>query len=93
MVWKLLLVMLLLVNGIGAIFVFWDKSCAKRGKWRVAERTLFLFCILGGCPGVYAAMRMARHKTLHKRFMWGIPAIFIMQLMILGFLLYRFSLQ
>ena len=79
---------LLAVNVLGALAVVLDKWKAKRGAWRIPERTLFAFCILGGCPGVYLAMRAKRHKTLHKRFMWGIPAIFILQIAIIATIYY-----
>ncbi len=75
---------LLAVNLIGAALVALDKWKARRNRWRVPEKTLFLFCFLGGCPGVYGMMRLCRHKTLHKRFMWGIPAIFLLQLVLLA---------
>lgn len=81
---KLLLYYLLAVNLLGAAVVVLDKWKAKNKKWRIPERVLFGFCVLGGCIGVYAAMRMVRHKTLHRRFMWGIPAIFVAQLVIVG---------
>ena len=73
---------LLLVNLIGALFVAADKRKARKNRWRVPEKTYFLFCLLGGCPGVYLSMRIFHHKTLHKRFMWGIPAIFVLQLVL-----------
>lgn len=76
---KLILVYFVLINGIGAVVTAWDKHAAQRGAWRVAEKTLFLWCVLGGCPGVYLTMRTMHHKTRHKRFMWGIPLIFLAQ--------------
>ena len=52
-------------------------------KWgRVPERTLFFWALVGGGPGVYASMLLIRHKTLHRSFMLGIPAIMILQLVI-----------
>lgn len=77
---KLILYYLLAVNVLGAFAAALDKWKARHGRWRVPERTLFAFCVLGGCPGVYLTMRAVHHKTLHKRFMWGIPAIFIVQI-------------
>ncbi|MGE4549585.1 MAG: DUF1294 domain-containing protein [Intestinibacillus sp.] len=85
---EILLYYLLAVNVIGALVVALDKWKARRGKWRVPERTLFAFCVLGGCPGVYLSMRSVRHKTLHRRFMWGIPAIFILQIAIISAIYY-----
>lgn len=80
-----------LINLIGAGTVLVDKSRAKRGAWRVRERTFFIYCIIGGCPGVYFAMRAIRHKTLHKRFMRGIPAIFAVQIACAFFVYYQFG--
>ncbi len=82
----------LLINLIGVILTYTDKRRAITGGWRIPERTLFLLCMLGGCPGIYITMRTIRHKTLHKRFMWGIPAIFVLQIL-LSIALYWFFLR
>ncbi|MDO4173426.1 MAG: DUF1294 domain-containing protein [Eubacteriales bacterium] len=79
---QIFLCWLAVVNLAGIAVTAHDKRCAQRGAWRVPEKTLFLLCILGGCPGVYLTMRAIRHKTLHKRFMIGIPLIFVAQLAI-----------
>lgn len=84
-----LLIYLGCINFAGAVTVVFDKRRAVRGAWRIPERTLFAFCVLGGCPGVYLAMRAVRHKTLHKRFMLGIPVIFILQIAIILFVYYK----
>lgn len=84
-----ILIYLLAINLTGAAVVCADKWKAQRGRWRVRERTLFAFCLLGGCVGVYCAMRLCRHKTLHKRFMLGIPAIFFLQIVILSAVYYN----
>jgi uncharacterized membrane protein YsdA (DUF1294 family) len=34
-------------------------------------------------------MKVWHHKTLHKKFRYGIPAIIIIQLLLAGYLLYR----
>ena len=66
---KILLCYLAAVNLLGACAVFLDKWKAKHGRRRIRERTLFLYCWLGGCPLTYAAMKLCRHKTLHRSFM------------------------
>ena len=53
---------LIAVNLIGAIVTLHDKNAARRGAWRVPEKTLFLFCLLGGCPGVYLTMRKLKTR-------------------------------
>lgn len=62
-----------------------DKHRAKRGRWRIREKTLFLVAFLGGTPGAMLGMRVFRHKTLHKRFAWGLPALLLLQLGLLWF--------
>ncbi|MBO5929635.1 MAG: DUF1294 domain-containing protein [Clostridia bacterium] len=57
-----------------------DKWCARRKRQRVPETVLFLTAILGGSAAMYLTMLLIRHKTLHKRFMLGLPAILLGQL-------------
>ena len=73
----------LFINIIGAAITLYDKWLAKNNKWRIRERTLFSFSFAGAAIGVYATMLLIRHKTLHKRFMIGLPLIIILQLVIL----------
>ena len=75
----LIAIYLLAVNAAAFLLCGWDKRCARRGAWRVPERTLFFWALIGGGPGVYATMLIIRHKTLHHIFMLGIPAIMILQ--------------
>lgn len=66
-----------------------DKYKAKRGKYRISEATLFILAILDGALSEYLTMLAIRHKTLHKRFMIGLPAIIILQLALIIFVLLR----
>lgn len=70
------------------LVTFWvygaDKRRARRGRWRVPEKTLFLLPLLGGSIGALAGMRVFHHKTRHWYFRWGIPAIFLLQLAACG---------
>lgn len=77
--YKYLLIYLAVISLISVIACVTDKSRAKKGKWRVKESTLFLLSALGGSGAMYITMRAIRHKTLHKRFMTGIPIIMIVQ--------------
>lgn len=57
-----------------------DKRRAVRHAWRISEKTLFLSALLGGSLGALLGMRTFRHKTRHWYFVYGIPAILILQL-------------
>ena len=56
-----------------------DKRKARRGAWRVPEKTLFLLPLLGGSVGALLGMKVFRHKTKHWYFVWGIPIILLAQ--------------
>ncbi len=64
-----------------------DKHRARREQWRVPERTLFLLPLLGGSIGALLGMRIFHHKTKHRYFVWGIPAILLAQLALAVWLL------
>ena len=68
---------LLLINLLGFLLMGVDKYKAKHERWRIKEKTLFLVSALGGSLGVWLGMTVFHHKTLHKKFTLGVPAIFI----------------
>ena len=65
-----------------------DKKRAKRGAWRISERTLFLSALLGGSIGANLGMRVFRHKTKHWYFVLGMPLILFVQAGIAGAVLW-----
>ncbi|NCB73338.1 MAG: DUF1294 domain-containing protein [Clostridia bacterium] len=67
-----------------------DKFKASRQKWRIPERTLFLLAAIGGSIGGICGIYVFRHKTLHKKFTLGFPAILILQTA-LGILIYFYT--
>ena len=76
---KILIVYLVTIN-IATYFVYGiDKWKAKRSKWRVTEAALLLLAVLGGSIGAWLGMKVWRHKTMHKKFKYGIPLIIIVQ--------------
>ena len=50
---------------------------------RIPENTLFAAAILGGSPGAIVGMAVFRHKTLHPAFRYGMPAILVIQLVVI----------
>lgn len=57
-----------------------DKALAKRGTWRVPEKTLFLLALLGGSLGGIIGMYFFRHKTRHSSFKAGLPMMLIVNI-------------
>lgn len=75
-----------IINFIAVVVYGWDKLCAIRKWWRVPEMTLLTIALLGGSIGAIAAMGVFRHKTLHLKFKYGVPFIFILQVAVLVYL-------
>ncbi|MBO7570426.1 MAG: DUF1294 domain-containing protein [Bacteroidaceae bacterium] len=61
-----------------------DKYKAKNSKWRIPEATLLGLAALGGSIGAWLGMKVWHHKTMHKKFKYGVPAIIIIQIVIIG---------
>lgn len=79
----IILVAYLVIINIGAFILYGaDKRKARRGKWRVSEATLIWIAILGGSLGAYLGMKYWHHKTQHKKFRYGLPAILIIQVLL-----------
>lgn len=76
----LLWLYLFAINGIAFVTMGMDKRKARKGKWRVPERVLFTQAALGGSIGALAGMYCFRHKTRHKKFVVGMPAILVVQI-------------
>lgn len=66
-----------------------DKWKAKHSRWRVSETTLLFLAVIGGSIGAWMGMRVWHHKTLHKKFRYGVPAIIVIQLAIIVYYLYE----
>ena len=77
---------LLAINALSFILFGLDKYKAKKGKWRISETTLLTMAAIGGSIGAWAGMRLWHHKTMHKKFKYGIPAIIIMQVCLVLYL-------
>ena len=75
-----LLVWLAVINLVTFAVYGIDKAKAKRGAWRVPEKTLVLLPLLGGSLGALLGMKVFRHKTKHWYFVWGIPLILVAQI-------------
>ncbi len=63
-----------------------DKWKAKKSKWRVPEATLWGMAVIGGSIGAWLGMKTWHHKTLHRKFRYGVPLIIIVQIALLIFI-------
>ena len=73
----LLVAYVAIINTLAFIVYGIDKLKAKKGKWRIPESTLLLLAIIGGSIGAWLGIKVWHHKTLHKKFKYGIPLIVI----------------
>lgn len=78
---------LVFINVIGFTVIAVDKYRSIKKKWRIMEKTFFFLALVGGGIGIYFGMRVCHHKTKHRYFMWGIPAIVIMQMILIYLIL------
>lgn len=85
-----LLVYLILINAAGFLLMFVDKQKARRGRWRISERTLLWVAAMGGSLGSLCGMYTFRHKTRHRAFFLGIPLLLLLHLGLAFSLLYCF---
>ena len=76
----LILLYLIIINAAGFLLMLADKLKAKRGAWRIPEKTLMGVAALGGSIGSLAGMYCFRHKTKHIKFTVGIPLILVAQI-------------
>jgi len=86
----LVLIILAAFNVLTFVAYGIDKWKARHDKWRIPEATLLGLAAVGGSIGAWLGMKVWHHKTLHKKFRYGIPVIILLQLALAGFLLYKF---
>ena len=77
---------LLGINAVAFIMYGIDKYKAKKARWRIPEATLLLLAVLGGSIGAWMGMKVWHHKTKHKKFKYGIPAILLIQIALMTYL-------
>ena len=83
----------LAVINVVTFFVYGiDKWKAKKFMWRVSEAALLGLAVVGGSIGAWLGMKTRHHKTLHRKFKFGVPVIIIVQLALIGYILYRFEI-
>lgn len=84
---------LLIVNLWAFALMGIDKRRAKKDLWRVKETALFLPVLLGGGVGGILGMKVFRHKTKHWYFRFGFPAILILEIAGILWLVWYFMIR
>ena len=82
-----LMIYLAAVNVVTFFMYGIDKLKAKRSKWRISEAALLWMAVIGGSIGAWLGIKIWHHKTMHKKFKYGVPAIIILQIAALPMLL------
>ena len=80
----MLLYALLIINVCGFAIMHYDKYLSKTNQRRIPEKNLFCLAIFGGSLGCILGMYTAHHKTRHKSFTRGLPAILLAQIALLA---------
>lgn len=81
---KIFLVFYIIMNLVTFILYGVDKSKARKGKWRIPEKTLLLFAACFGGLGAFLGMKLFRHKTKHTSFRILVPVSMIIQFILIA---------
>ena len=63
-----------------------DKFKAKKGAWRISEKSLLLCAFLLGGVGAFAGMKVFRHKTQHASFKLLVPLFAVFSIAVMYYL-------
>ena len=79
---EIVIVYLVVINMATFLTYGIDKWMAKKSLWRIREASLLGLAVLGGSIGAWLGMKVWHHKTMHKKFKYGIPLILVVQIVI-----------
>lgn len=82
-----LIIYFIIMNIVGFALMGIDKRKAIKRTFRIPEATLFIVALIGGSIGSILGMQVFRHKTRHWYFVFGMPAILVVQILLLIVLL------
>ena len=80
---------LIFINCTAFVVYGADKAFPKLHSWRVPEIVLLLLAALGGSAGAFIAMQLFHHKTMHLKFIFGVPLIFFLQVALISYFFYK----
>ena len=81
---KIFLVFYALMTIVTFVLYGVDKRKAKKGQWRIPEKTLLLFAACFGGLGAFLGMKIFRHKTKHTSFKILVPTFMIVQFILIA---------
>lgn len=84
---EIVVIYLVVINVVAFVVYGVDKYKAKRGRWRAPEAKLLGLAAIGGSIGAWLGMKVWHHKTMHKKFQYGVPLILIAQIALVVFIL------
>ena len=87
MIANALLYYLIVINIVTFLVYGIDKWKAKQGSWRISEVSLLILAVIGGCIGALLGMKIWHHKTMHKKFKYGLPMILLAQIALIYLIL------
>ena len=83
----LIIIYLVVINCTSFTTMGVDKHKARKRAWRIPESTLFVLALIGGSLGATVGMHLFHHKTRHWYFLYGMPAILILQVLLVFLLI------
>lgn len=87
--WQNIVIYFVVINLFGFFIMWLDKRKAKKGAWRIPEKTLFIITAIGGGIGTTAGMYAFRHKTQKVQFVIGFPFITILEIVTVVYFILR----
>ena len=85
----IILIYLAIINVVAFIAYGIDKWKAQHNRWRIPESVLLGLAAVGGSVGAWLGIKVWHHKTQHKKFKYGVPAIFVAQVVLAVWCLVR----
>ena len=85
---QMIIIYLVVINVVTFFMYGIDKWKARKSLWRIREASLLMLAVLGGSIGAWLGIKVWHHKTQHKKFRYGIPAIIIVQIAVIGYFFY-----
>ena len=82
----IVLIYLVSINVVTFFMYGIDKWKAKKSRWRIREAALLGLAVLGGSIGALLGMQVWHHKTMHKKFKYGLPLILLAQIALIYFI-------